>query len=495
MRKLLITSSRQPGNKQMLDFTELSTDGQDLELLVRELLLRQGFAVQWSGKGADGGRDLICVERRQSYFVDDEKRWLIQCKHNAVSGKSVSAQELDNIVDSCLQHDCTGYLLACSTYPSSGAVNRLEGITAQTTHKIVASYWDAVKIEQLLATPRNWAIAQRFFPRSASVGGWQIYGTDRPNRWIANYRGYYFHLTNRIGSAHEHHLPAIQKRVSEIEAIALPTTHAIRIRNVYYDDKNGAYTWYLDYMYPHDQRPALSTARLADQLGDGDAIDGQVYHFEVKHRSYFRYSDHHDPDHYDYYVDDADAFLRGASRSLSVDERLESIESRAELERERAEAATASFDRLLAAIKGLRFVRHVNGSNARIEDLSRFHKSRSWSSVIEQIDLQMYDQFLSANFVLQADDFDQMMALAAYFPQNHSPQFRLARAYVFTPAAGSGSELSTAPDEYVFDLRLMVSPREITDPSTGRSLLNGYFDALTAAIEAYVDASMPYLPS
>ena len=97
----------------MLDFTELSTDGQDLELLVRELLLRRGFSVQWSGKGADGGRDLVCIERRDSFFVPDEKRWLIQCKHNAVSGKSVSAQDLDSIVDSCTQHGCAGYLLAC----------------------------------------------------------------------------------------------------------------------------------------------------------------------------------------------------------------------------------------------------------------------------------------------------------------------------------------------------------------------------------------------
>src|SRR5689334_4658107 len=104
----------------MLDFTELSADGQDLELLIRELLLRRGFTVHWSGKGPDGGRDLVCVERRDSYFISDEKRWLIQCKHNAVSGKSVGVKDLDNIVDSCAQHGCSGYILACSTYPSSG---------------------------------------------------------------------------------------------------------------------------------------------------------------------------------------------------------------------------------------------------------------------------------------------------------------------------------------------------------------------------------------
>lgn len=62
----------------MLDFTELPKDGEEFELLIRELLFSHGFQVYWSGRGADGGRDLICVEKRNSYFMEDEKKWLIQ---------------------------------------------------------------------------------------------------------------------------------------------------------------------------------------------------------------------------------------------------------------------------------------------------------------------------------------------------------------------------------------------------------------------------------
>lgn len=41
-----------------MDFKELPQDGQAFEQLVRELLFSRGLHVAWSGRGADGGRDL-----------------------------------------------------------------------------------------------------------------------------------------------------------------------------------------------------------------------------------------------------------------------------------------------------------------------------------------------------------------------------------------------------------------------------------------------------
>nr|WGD83592.1 restriction endonuclease [Bacillus subtilis] len=49
----------------MLDFKELSQDGTDLERLVREIFVREGYEVHWTGKGSDGGRDLIVTEKVQ----------------------------------------------------------------------------------------------------------------------------------------------------------------------------------------------------------------------------------------------------------------------------------------------------------------------------------------------------------------------------------------------------------------------------------------------
>jgi hypothetical protein len=471
----------------MLDFSELSADGQGLELLVRELLLRRGFAVHWSGKGADGGRDLVCVERRGSYFVSDEKRWLIQCKHNAVSGKAVSAQDLDNIVDSCTQHGCTGFLLVCSTYPSSGAVNRLEGVTSAASNPIVTTYWDAVKLEQMLSTPRNWPIAQRFFPKSAAVEGWQIYGTERPNHWVVSYKGYYFHLTNRIGSSHEHHLESIRNRVADIESIPLPKDHFIRIRSVYYDDKNGGYTWYLDYMYPNQVRPVMGTAQIAYELGEGYALeDGQLYHFDVRQRSYLKYSDHYDPDHYDYYVGDVQAFLSGADRDMELNDYSEAAFSEEELREQIEKETSRGFDRVVAAFNSIHFIRVVRKRNARLEDLTKFNLRRSWSDLIANIDLQTTDQFFSAWFLIEASDPERFLEFATCFPQDAFKQFRLTKAYVFVPRdTGTGSTNASAEDEHLFELRLSIQPSQVSDLVTGRSLLNDFFVAFAEAIEAY----------
>ncbi|QMV44007.1 restriction endonuclease [Cohnella cholangitidis] len=286
----------------MLDFKELSKDGNDFELLVRELLFSMGFKVYWSGKGTDGGKDLLCVETPVSSILSIEKRWLVQCKHNAHANKAVSTSDLDEIVDSCSQYEATGYLLVCSTYPSSKLVDRLDGITRNKRNNVSATYWDSVSLERMLSTPKTWTIAQRFFPKSANEIGWKIYATESPNRWVVNFKGYYFHLSNRIGSYAELHLSSIKSRICDLESIKVPKKHKLRPRAVYYDDKNGVYTWYIDYMYPRGSKPKLSAYSIKKELGDGYALeDGQIYSFDVHVYDYLEISDHFDEDHYNYY--------------------------------------------------------------------------------------------------------------------------------------------------------------------------------------------------
>lgn len=348
----------------MLDFTELSADGQDLELLVREIIFRQGFSVHWSGKGADGGRDLICTERRGSFFQQDERSWLIQCKHNANSGKSVGITELDDISDSCTHHRCQGYLLVCSTHPSSAVVNRLEGISNNPQNPLVATYWDSVKIERLLYTPQNWSLAQRFFPVSAASQGWQIYATEAPNQWVVIYKGYYFHLKNRIGSRHNYHFESIKQRISDLEAINLPEKHFLRPRSVYYDDKNGGYEWYIDYMYPNTERAVTGSAQIADALGDDHALeDGQIYSFHIKLRSYLEHSDHYDPDHYQYYDSNAIPSNGGPFRHEIYDEYIEAEESKDSLMKSAEQERVRGFDHLCKELENVPFIQLIRKCN------------------------------------------------------------------------------------------------------------------------------------
>ncbi|WP_212648702.1 restriction endonuclease [Pseudomonas aeruginosa] len=291
----------------MLDFTELSDDGQDLELLIRELLFSIGYKVYWSGRGPDGGRDLICVEECESIFMRTSKRWLIQCKHKARSGNSVGVGDLDDIVMSCAQHSCDGYVLVTSTHPSSAVVSRLEQVSNSNVAPVIATYWDSVEIERRLRTAQQWNIAQRFFPRSAD--GWQIFASERPNHWTANFNGHYFHITSRIGSSCQSYLRDIERKLEVLMGLPLPDAHFMRLRSVYFDDKYKTFLWYVDYMHPHGQEPVYSAEQLEEELS-GEWSDS----FDIKVRGYLEHSDHYDPDHYDFYDRYMGQFILGMYR-------------------------------------------------------------------------------------------------------------------------------------------------------------------------------------
>jgi hypothetical protein len=78
----------------MLDFKELPQDGEAFEQLIRELLFSYGMTVEWSGRGPDGGRDLICRESLKSLIAPTNRTWLVQCKHFAHANFSVGVDDL-----------------------------------------------------------------------------------------------------------------------------------------------------------------------------------------------------------------------------------------------------------------------------------------------------------------------------------------------------------------------------------------------------------------
>lgn len=470
----------------MLDFKELDKDGKEFELLIRELLFAKGYKVYWSGVGPDGGRDLLCIEERQSFFAPDKKRWLIQCKHNAHSKKSVSIEDLDDIVDSCMQHDATGFILACSTQPSSAVVNRLEAITNNPKNNITAIYWDYVSIEQVLSCPTLWRIAQRFFPISAEATTWKVYATEQPNHWVVSYKGHYFHLANRIGSYHEHHFNSIAQRFAEIEALEFPNKHFIRVRSVYHDDKNGNYTWYLDYMYPNGQRPKYSSAQLKHYLGDGYALeDGQCYSFDVKKREYLQFSDHYDPDHYDYYTPYMHAYLHGSERESSWDEHEEAYQSDDELQKQLEENRTLWFEKLVEKFEMLDFLKLLRASNARMEYIDKFHLQRNWADLISSLDIET-DRFFSSWFLFDVTDVQRFHKMISYIPQHVLYSFRLTRAYIYLPSENDRSELNTSEDEYLFELTMSIHPAELSNKFTAREKLNEYMELTAGRIGAFL---------
>ena len=465
----------------MLDFKELPNDGQAFEQLVRELLFSRGLHVHWSGRGADSGRDLICHERIRGLFAAETRGWLVQCKHFAHSGRSVGVSDLDDVVDSCTQHQTTGYLLVCSTQPSSAVVQRLEAITANTNNPITATYWDAVALERLLSVPRQWAIAQRFLP--ASTGAWRLYATERPNDFVAHYRGYVFHLSNRIGSQANHHLPSIENRVAELEtlSLSLPAGHFLRPRAVWYDDKNGGYTWYIDYMYPHSRRPSTTSTRLADALHEGRALeDGQLYHWDIKFVQYSQYSDHYDKDHYDYYVRYLPSFFEGARRTEeNREEYFITLQEIEQLQQEAHQRRHLAFKALLEAFTKLPFVRVVRGINAGVEDVHKFERRFVWSDLMDHIVadvMHLFDTLL----ILEVNDEKLFHDLLSLLPNDVNQHFRVARVYMYLPERGLSDD---GPP--IYDLRLSIHPAFMRDEVSTRSAFNTYFDLIRGIVETF----------
>jgi hypothetical protein len=470
----------------MLDFKELSKDGKEFELLIRELLFTKGYKVYWSGVGPDGGRDLLCIEERTSFFAADKKTWLIQCKHNAHSGKSVGIEDLDEIVDSCTQHGATGYILACSTQPSSAVVNRLENITKNPANAITAIFWDYVFVEQTLSTANLWRIAQRFFPLSAQSSTWKVNATESPNHWVVTFKGYYFHLANRIGSKYDYHFYSIERRITEIETIEMPENHFIRVRSIYFDDKNGGYTWYIDYMYPVGEQAKYSQAAIQNKLGHQYSLeDGQIYCFDVKVRAYMSYSDHYDPDHYDYYVPYTNSYRHGFDREDDWEDYEKAYTADDEFKEKLEANKSQFFNQLVQKLSEIQFLRIIRSCNARMEDLDRFHRQRNWSELLESMDLEI-DRFFSAWFLFEVEDEEKFHKFITFIPQDIGFHFRLTKPYIYLPNDNGGCEFSE-DDRDLYELTLSLHPAELTDKHTAREKLNSYYERIIKGLNGYIN--------
>lgn len=470
----------------MLDFKELPIDGNDLELLIREILLIKGYRVQWSGKGPDGGKDLLCFEERDSEFLKDKKTWLIQCKHNAHNGSSAGVNDLDDIVDCCTQHNADGFLLVCSTFPSSAVINRLEGISNNPSNNITATYWDATRIEQTLSTANLWTIAQRFFPVSSKKATWEIYATTNPNHWVVNYRGYHFHLTNRIGSTSDYHFRGIDDRINEIEKFKLSEGHFIRIRAIYFDDKNGGYTWFLDYMYPHNEEPDVSRYFFTKILGNDSALDdGQFYSFDVIPRPYYPNSDHYDKDHYNYYKPFQYNFSVGAHRHLPETYKNAKLNMWTQVP-DFATSLEQPYDLFLKKLKLIPGIHVVRSVDAAIEYIDKFHKLNDWSHLVKIADIEI-DRFFSAWFFLEVENEAEILKALAFFPQTIECSFRFTKPFIFIPNDGFPGCFHYKEENTVYELTFTLHPSNVNTIYIARHTLNNYFENCCLAIDTYLE--------
>lgn len=153
-----------------IDFAELrdgSVAGEELQALTDELLRRLGHRTERGGRGADGGRDLYCYEVVSGDLVALQRRWLVQCKDFAKSGRAVNEGDIGDVTGQCSKHAADGYLLVTTTTVTSEVAKQFEAYNADRAAPFVAAYLDEHRLRQFLGRSGFEAILRQFLPQSA----------------------------------------------------------------------------------------------------------------------------------------------------------------------------------------------------------------------------------------------------------------------------------------------------------------------------------------
>lgn len=329
----------------MIDFTELPADGVKFEQLIRELLVLDGFDVHWTGVGQDGGRDLVLTEKLKGDLSDHSRKWLVSCKHSANSGKSVGKSETGNITDDCRAIGAEGYLLVCSTQPTSNLITRLAEISA--SQKIITLFWDSIEIEKRLLKPNTFGLIHTFFPKSAESYQWRIYNASAPSFWAANYRQYFFYMSCRLSNSYPD-LRASEAIVSILEAVPVFKgsryrwdAHYLKLRAVYYDDKFSTHLVFADYLYPKDcpKRKIINPKQLQAQLQKAFSESKFAYmnepDWDIRYIPESFESDNYEPNHRNYYIPYLKEFQSGLPRKALLHDLVYELEQLKKLNKNR----------------------------------------------------------------------------------------------------------------------------------------------------------------
>jgi len=241
----------------MINYTALPEDGIQFEQLIREIFNSMGFDTFWTGVGPDGGKDLIITEILHGKISSCEKRWLVSCKHYAHSKRAVGVKDIINITDTMRAINATGFILSCSTYPSSSLVRRLDELKSKNKD-FNFKIFDGVELEKLILKPNSIHLLKNFFPNDVRNKQWLVHSTEDNGVWSASYSGHYFFCSSRDRITQPPILviqyiidtfdPIINGIIDNIRYIVKNKKYNIifRYRGFWYDDKNCGFVIYLD---------------------------------------------------------------------------------------------------------------------------------------------------------------------------------------------------------------------------------------------------------
>ena len=151
-----------------IDFTEID-DWQQFEQLTaqyfREIRNLEDnhlidVAVEPTGKGPDGGRDILLEFRINDSIVSFTRRWVVQCKFY----KTLKKSNLDkiNIPSLIEEYGADGYLLVCKNQVASGVTNTFENLRRNCRKGFKYEIWDGSVFAQKLY--KTSALQEHYFP-------------------------------------------------------------------------------------------------------------------------------------------------------------------------------------------------------------------------------------------------------------------------------------------------------------------------------------------
>jgi hypothetical protein len=133
-----------------IDLSKISSE--DFEFLIEDLLKKKGFSIIIRpSRGPDLGKDIIA----QRMLTDDMKnvsleKYLVECKHFAISKKSVTEKDLKNITERIKLHNANRYLIATSTILSGVINSQLNALSKDESTVYKCTSWTKTDILELL---------------------------------------------------------------------------------------------------------------------------------------------------------------------------------------------------------------------------------------------------------------------------------------------------------------------------------------------------------
>ena len=115
-----------------MNFKKVKPD--DFENLCRDVLIDYGNEIiANTGKGPDGGKDLIIKVNPtdKAHIFNEDIQYIVQCKNNSISGKSVGDADIGDWRSICNKNACGGYLLILTTHPTKNLRENLEAAGKQ----------------------------------------------------------------------------------------------------------------------------------------------------------------------------------------------------------------------------------------------------------------------------------------------------------------------------------------------------------------------------